>query len=436
MYFVIIFLVITFGLDLLAFWISNFSMKYRIQKYKLVKEKTKQIVKFIMQKNEILHQDKSTVETNNILKIIDQYWYFGYKRRQLEHRSFNAPEIWIAVIKIFALYFAGNQIINNQLWYDTYLWIILLVSLLGTVTQNAINTLKTIIKEWHNIWQFWEFFDTTKQIQWYDSWYIFDYKSWNIKLDNVSFTYWDNKKLFNNFSLNILWSSKTAFVWPSGGGKSTLIKLIAWYIRLDSGNIYIDDQNLSQVSLKSYYSHIWYLIQEPSVFDGTIRENLLYWVSSDKNSKSSELLDSQINNKSENIANIYINQKDNLTLQDSVSSLDIFDSSVNINQVIKLSRCEWIYDLPNWLDTEIWEKGIRLSWWQRQRLAIAKIMIKNPDIILLDEPTSALDSENKELVTQALNNLFVGKTVIIIAHRLQTVKHSDQIIYINDWQVM
>ncbi len=87
-----------------------------------------------------------------------------------------------------------------------------------------------------------------------------------------------------------------------------------------------------------------------------------------------------------------------------------------------MSKCEFIYDLPNGIDTEIWERGVKLSWWQRQRLAIAKIMIKNPKIIILDEPTSALDSFSEDKITKAMNNLFKWRTVIVIAHRLQTVK--------------
>ena len=271
------------------------------------------------------------------------------------------------------------------------------------------------------------------------------YKSWDIKLQNITFWYSEDRKIFDNLDISFPSGKTTALVGHSWSGKSTIIKLLLRLHDIDDGNIYIDNQNIHDIDISTLYDHIWYLTQEPAIFDWTIRENLMYGLADTfdiKSSENSELPDISKNSnihkdsKSDHASNIYINQKDNLTLQDSVSSLDIFDSSVNINQVIKLSRCEWIYDLPNWLDTEIWEKGIRLSWWQRQRLAIAKIMIKNPDIILLDEPTSALDSENKELVTQALNNLFVGKTVIIIAHRLQTVKHSDQIIYINDWQVI
>ena len=106
-----------------------------------------------------------------------------------------------------------------------------------------------------------------------------------------------------------------------------------------------------------------------------------------------------------------------------------------IHEIIKLSKCEFIYDFEKWLETEIGERWVRLSWWQRQRLAIAKIMLKDPKIIILDEPTSALDSFSEELITKAMNNLFTWRTVLVIAHRLQTVKHADEIIVIDNGEI-
>ena len=181
-------------------------------------------------------------------------------------------------------------------------------------------------------------------------------------------------------------------MWQSGGGKSTLVKLISWYIRQDSWDILVDNQNLKDVSLKSYYKDIWYLTQEPSVFDGTIRENLLYAVTED-------------------------------TCQDE------------IDNIIELAHCEFIYDLPFGLDTEIWERGVKLSGGQKQRLAIAKIFLKNPKIIILDEPTSALDSLSEQKITEAMHNLFKNRTVLVIAHRLQTVKYADDIIVIENGKI-
>jgi len=107
-----------------------------------------------------------------------------------------------------------------------------------------------------------------------------------------------------------------------------------------------------------------------------------------------------------------------------------------VRKAIKLSKCEFIYDLPDGLKTEIGERWVRLSWGQRQRLAIAKIFLKNPEIILLDEPTSALDSFSEEAITEAMHNLFEHRTVIIIAHRLQTVKEADDIIVFDEWKIV
>ena len=220
----------------------------------------------------------------------------------------------------------------------------------------------------------------------------FVYKTWEIIFSQINFAYDGGGEVFKDFSLKLNWWKKYAFVWASGWGKSTLIKLIAGYIRVNSWDIIIDGQRLSEISLKSYYRHIGYLTQEPSVFDWTIMENLTY-------------------------------------------ALDYTPTQEQLDEVIKNAKCEFILDFEAWFETEIWEKWIKLSGGQKQRLAIAKIMLKNPEIILLDEPTSALDSISEQAITEALHNLFKWKTVIIIAHRLQTVKEADEIIVIKDGKI-
>ena len=167
------------------------------------------------------------------------------------------------------------------------------------------------------------------------------------------------------------------------------MKLLVWFLSPTKGNIIIDGQDLSKVALKTYFQHVGYLTQEPLVFDATIRENLLLGLP--KNTQEKELI-----------------------------------------QALNLAQCNFVFDFEHGIDTEIGEKWVRLSWGQRQRLAIAKIFLKNPEIILLDEPTSALDSFSEEQVSNALHKLFEGRTVIIIAHRLQTVKEADEIIYIEN----
>jgi ABC-type multidrug transport system fused ATPase/permease subunit len=119
-----------------------------------------------------------------------------------------------------------------------------------------------------------------------------------------------------------------------------------------------------------------------------------------------------------------------------VYALDKKPSDKLLRQAITDAGCDFIDSLPQGLETEIGERGVRLSGGQRQRLAIARIFLKNPEIILLDEPTSALDSVSEEKISTALHRLFVGRTVVVIAHRLQTVKEADIIIVVDGGQIV
>jgi len=251
---------------------------------------------------------------------------------------------------------------------------------------------KKILDNYIHIEKLRDLFDETPNMEWYDEWDEYEYRDGNIELEDITFSY-DETNVLSDLSISILWWKKTALVWVSWSWKSTIVKLIAWYLRPDKWSIFVDGQNLTEVSLKSYYKNIWYLTQEPSVFDGTIIDNLTY-------------------------------------------AIDWEVDKAKLEQCIKLAKCEFIWDFANWVETEIGERGIRLSWWQRQRLAIAKIFLKNPEIIILDEPTSALDSFSEEAITEAMHNLFENRTVIIIAHRLQTVKNADDIIVLDEWKVI
>lgn len=143
------------------------------------------------------------------------------------------------------------------------------------------------------------------------------------------------------------------------------------------------------VRLDSYFPHVGYLPQEPSVFDGTIRENLIY-------------------------------------------GMEVVPTNESLAKALDRARCDFVEYLSNGLDTEIGERGVRLSGGERQRLAIARVFLRNPEILVLDEPTSALDSFSEAAVTEALHELFQNKTVIVVAHRLQTVKEADSIIVVGE----
>jgi ABC-type multidrug transport system fused ATPase/permease subunit len=353
---------------------------------------SKQLVKIIMAKQEILQSEKIWIETQKLHKFHE--WQILYNKKM---SPYLVPFFTIGIIiVIILLFFVFIYFWNLYLKWEVSLGLIAGITgailMMQNVFLNTLDFLKNFTKEFAEVQNMWNFFDTTPEIEGYEEWKTFNHISWAISLQNINYAYDESIPIFKNFTLDIPGNQITALVWPSGGWKSTLAKLISGYIRHDSWDICIDNQNLREVSLKSYYWDVGYLTQEPSVFDGTVQENLLYAVTRKLTKKY-------------------------------------------IEKIIILAHCEFIYDLPNGLQTEIWERGVKLSWGQKQRLAIAKIFLKDPKIIILDEPTSALDSLSEQKITEAMHNLFKGRTVIVIAHRLQTVKHADDIIVIEWWEI-
>jgi ABC-type multidrug transport system fused ATPase/permease subunit len=382
---------------------------------------SKQLVKIIMAKQEILQSRKIITEVEKLHEL--HQWQIWYNRKM---SPYLVPffTIWIVIV-IVLLFF-----IFIYFWDLYFKWEISLgliagitgaILMMQNVFLNTLDFLKNFTKEFAEVENMWNFFDNTPQIEGYEEWKTFKHKAWAISLQNLSYSYDESKPIFENFDLNIPGNKITALVWPSWGWKSTLVKLISWYIRQDSWNILIDDQNLRQTSLKSYYADVGYLMQEPSVFDGTVVENLMYAVTEPH-------LNSSPQGEDETTEEMQPLSPWGERIQDRG-----FES--RLQKIISLAHCEFIYDLPKGLKTEIWERWVKLSGGQKQRLAIAKIFLKDPKIIILDEPTSALDSLSEQKITQAMHNLFDGRTVIVIAHRLQTVKHADDIIVIEWWEI-
>jgi len=390
------YIVVFFLFFWLIFWIVTLLNKkglhWRQKKEEINWEHWRQFVKMIMSKmeivqnnqenTEILKNDKILLDIKNCDIHINTVWWFLY-------RTWN---LFSLLLNIFILYYWWTIV---KYWGDLalFVWLLASATLFQKVLDNSIMLYKEFTNEFTAVQRLRNTFDNIPNMRNKYSEVLFKYKKWDIAIDNITFSYDNKTNVFENFSLNIDWWKKTALVWKSGSWKSTLVKLIAWYIIPDEWEILVDGQDISEVNIYNYFSHIWFLTQEPSVFDWTIYENLVYALKEEPN-------------------------------------------PALLKKIIKAAKCEFLYDFTEWLQTEIWEKGVRLSWWQKQRLAIAKIMLKNPDIILLDEPTSALDSFNEEEISQALNNLFKWKTVIIVAHRLQTVKSADRILLFEEWKVI
>lgn len=214
-------------------------------------------------------------------------------------------------------------------------------------------------------------------------------ESYNIKLQDVDFSYDGEKKVIDNISMEIKESSVSALVGPSGSGKSTIAKLIAGFWNVDSGSIKIGNVETKDLSLEKLSSLISFVSQDNFLFDMTIKENI------------------RLGNKEA--------------------------TDEEIIEVCKKSAChDFIMNLSNGYDTRVGEGGGHLSGGERQRISIARAMLKNAPIVILDEATSYIDPENEALIQNALANLVKGKTLIIIAHRLKTIVDADRIFVIKD----
>jgi len=386
--FIIIFFV--FIVMMLLAWIWNQRMRHiRNWRREVFIRADRTVVRLIMSKFEILQNNKIIKEIKVISKSFTDLIGWDIKESRWSILASDTPRALLDFMKLLLIARYGYQIFKWNADFAQFTLIRMLMNQMTGVIFESNDLTLSYFEQIPFVQRLRTTFDDIPKLKWYEEWNTFKFNNWNILIDNISFNYWD-KNIFSKFSLEIQWWKKTALVGESWSGKTTLIKMLSWYIHPDKWYITIDWQKLSETSLKSYYKNIWYLTQDPNVFDWSIVDNLLYWTREKPTKKQ-------------------------------------------IESAIKASKCEFIYTFKDWLDTQIWEKWVRLSWGQKQRLAIAKLFIKDPKIIFLDEPTSSLDSFSEEDIAQAFDNLFKWRTVIVAAHRLQTVKQADIIHVFKTW---
>ena len=213
-----------------------------------------------------------------------------------------------------------------------------------------------------------------------------------INFDDVTFGYHKKRKIFQNFSLSIKAGERLALIGPSGGGKTTIVKLLFRFFDIQAGEILIDGQNIANVSQESLRASLSLVPQEPILFHRSLFDNIAYG-------------------------------------NPNASKEDIIKAA-------KLAHChEFITKFPDQYDTFVGERGVKLSGGERQRVAIARAILKNAPILVLDEATSSLDSESEFYIQDALKTLMKDKTTIVIAHRLSTIMQMDRIIVIEKGRV-
>ncbi|KGE16422.1 ABC transporter ATP-binding protein [Paenibacillus wynnii] len=211
----------------------------------------------------------------------------------------------------------------------------------------------------------------------------------DINFENVNFGYDEHRPVLQGISLTVSAGETIAFVGPSGAGKTTICSLLPRFYDVTGGRITIDGTDIRQLKLESLRKQIGIVQQDVFLFSGTIRENIAYGK-----------LDAELP--------------------------EIWDAAKRAHLQ------DLITNLPDGMETVIGERGVKLSGGQKQRLAIARMFLKNPPILILDEATSALDTETEAAIQQSLADLSVGRTTLVIAHRLTTIKNADRIIVVNE----
>ena len=224
-----------------------------------------------------------------------------------------------------------------------------------------------------------------------------DYSKLNgdIRFENVCFTYnkEEEREILENISFTVPKGKTVALVGPSGGGKTTICHLLPKFYHADSGKISIRNIDIEDITMKSLRENIGIVQQDVFLFSGTFYENIAY---GKKNATRNQIV------AAAKKANIY----------------------------------DYIMSLPEGFDTEIGERGIRLSGGQKQRLSIARVFLKNPPILILDEATSSLDNTTEALIQEALNSLKKGRTTIVVAHRLSTIRNADEILVVSNGKIV
>ncbi|MCD2246795.1 ABC transporter ATP-binding protein/permease [Listeria marthii] len=303
--------------------------------------------------------------------------------------SFSFNYFLMRLISLFALLFGAYFTINGEISYGEFVGFILLTNVFIRPIEKINNVIESYPKGFAGFKRFLEVMDTEPTIQdEKDAKPAGEFRG-DIAYNQVSFEYSDGKNVLNHINLSIKAGETIAFVGPSGAGKTTICNLLPRFYEVSDGEITIDGENIKRFTLPSLRAQIGVVQQDVFLFSGTVRENIAY------------------------------------------GKLDASDEE--IAHVVKLAHLSKVVEeMPDGLDTIIGERGVKLSGGQKQRLAIARMFLKNPPILILDEATSALDTETEQVIQASLEELAEGRTTLIIAHRLATIKHADRIIVVNE----
>mgnify|MGYP001310602796 FL=1 len=337
---------------------------------------------------------KESFETSRANHHLEQLKEKSKKISNVLIRMSPIMEVLTGIMIAILIFYSGKLIMKGEIEVNNF-FSFLAAMMLAYQPVRSLSTLNIIINQGFSAAsRILPIVDTVNSIQNKEGAKEIVVSNADIKFENIFFNYNDDEKsVLNNINLTFEGRKMTALVGHSGSGKSTILNLIPRFYNAKSGEIKIDNQSIYGVTLESLRKNISLVSQETTLFDDTIKNNIKY---ANNNATDDEIL-----------------------------------------KVAKLSNShDFIEKLPNKYETLIGENGFRLSGGEKQRISIARAMIKESEIILLDEATSSLDSETEGKIQEALNVLTNNKTTIVIAHRLSTILNSNNIYLIDSGKVM
>ena len=328
----------------------------------------------------------------------------AYETEKFQKHNLNFVKAKAISYRAMAEFFSGNGFIidflnvvilvaggiftyNEWITFADFTTFILFVNIFMTPIRNLINLIEQLQNGMSGFTRFCELIDTPVEEDAPNAIELSDVKG-GIRFDHVSFAYTDdNREVLSDLSLDIAPGKTVALVGPSGAGKTTICHILPRFYEIHGGSVCIDGKNIADVTRSSLRRHIGIVTQDVFLFTGTIFENIAYG-------------------------------KEGATMDEVVSAAKL----ANIH--------DFIMGLPNGYHTFVGERGVKLSGGQKQRISIARVFLKDPAILILDEATSALDNATEILIQKSLDALCKGRTTIVVAHRLSTVKNADEIVVI------
>ena len=343
-------------------------------------------------------------------RIINAYNLFGYCKKKFVETVENLFELSLQMVRktgtiapamhvissfgiAFVIWYGSYLIVNHEITVGNFASFITSLVMLYNPIKSIGNNYNGVIFSLMAVERVFEKLNEETNIKNADKTLKPEHVSGNILYNDVNFSYVENKPVLKNINLEIKSGQTVALVGNSGGGKTTIATLLPRFYDVSSGSIKVSGIDIRNWDLNFLRDNIAVVFQDNFLFGGTIRENILLGRSDVSEEKLAEVLDAAC-------------------LSDFIKSLE------------------------HGLDTVVGERGVMLSGGQKQRIAIARAFIKNAPILILDEATSALDNKSEAVVQQAIDNLMKDRTVLVIAHRLSTVRNADMIVVINNGEIV